>query len=132
VLSVIYEQDFLPCSFGGRPKLSAHHALATLNQVIAGGMISWVLEAPVTRFEVTWLTAQLNALTAKVSQIADRRSAEPEPAIDLIALKVAAGIAGTSSEAVRLWAKKDSSLGHKRGGRWVIDAARLSKKLGGG
>ena len=30
VLSAIYEQDFLPCSFGGRPKLSAHHALATL------------------------------------------------------------------------------------------------------
>src|SRR5258708_18199931 len=33
VLSAIYEQDFLPCSFGGRPKLSAHHALATLNEV---------------------------------------------------------------------------------------------------
>src|SRR5207302_1957227 len=28
VLSAIYEQDFLPCSFGGRPKLGAHHALA--------------------------------------------------------------------------------------------------------
>ena len=34
MLSAIYEQDFLPCSFGGRPKLSAHHALATLNEVI--------------------------------------------------------------------------------------------------
>jgi hypothetical protein len=45
VLSAIYEQDFLPRSFGGRPKLSDHHALATLNEVIAGGMISWVLEA---------------------------------------------------------------------------------------
>jgi hypothetical protein len=30
VLSAIYEQDFLPCSFGGRPGLSPHHALATL------------------------------------------------------------------------------------------------------
>jgi retron-type reverse transcriptase len=30
VLPAIYAQDFLPCSFGGRPKLSAHHALATL------------------------------------------------------------------------------------------------------
>ena len=38
VLSAIYEQDFLPCSFGGRPKLSAHHALATLNEVIAGAL----------------------------------------------------------------------------------------------
>ena len=50
VLSAIYEQDFLPCSFGGRPKLSAHHALATLNEVIAGGMISWVLEADLKNF----------------------------------------------------------------------------------
>src|ERR1700730_490311 len=45
-----YEQDFLPCSFGDRPKLSAHHALATLNEVIAGGMISWVLEADLKNF----------------------------------------------------------------------------------
>src|SRR5437764_9764808 len=50
VLSAIYEQDFLPCSFGGRPKLSAHHALATLNEVIAGGMIGWVLEADLKNF----------------------------------------------------------------------------------
>src|SRR5499425_3062946 len=50
VLSAIYEQDFLPCSFGGRPKLSAHHALATLNEVVAGGMISWVLEADLKNF----------------------------------------------------------------------------------
>jgi RNA-directed DNA polymerase len=50
VLSAIYEQDFLPCSFGGRPKLSAHHALATLNEVIAGGPIGWVLEADLKTF----------------------------------------------------------------------------------
>ena len=50
VLSAIYEQDFLPCSFGGRPKLSAHHALAPLNEVIAGGKISWVLEADLKNF----------------------------------------------------------------------------------
>src|SRR6201989_2798289 len=50
VLSAIYEQDFLPCSFGGRPKLSAHHALATLNEVIAGRMIGWVLEADLKNF----------------------------------------------------------------------------------
>ena len=50
VLSAIYEQDFLPCSFGGRPELSAHHALATLNEVISGGMIGWVLEADLKNF----------------------------------------------------------------------------------
>jgi group II intron reverse transcriptase/maturase len=50
VLSSIYEQDFLPCSFGGRPKLSAHHALSTLNEIIAGKKVSWVLEADLKNF----------------------------------------------------------------------------------
>jgi len=50
VLSAIYEQDFLPCSFGGRPGLGAHRALATLNEAIAGGMIGWVLEADLKNF----------------------------------------------------------------------------------
>ncbi|WP_287347229.1 reverse transcriptase domain-containing protein [Mesorhizobium sp.] len=50
VLSAIYEEDFLPCSFGGRPQLSAHHALATLNEAIAGGLTGWVLEADLKNF----------------------------------------------------------------------------------
>jgi group II intron reverse transcriptase/maturase len=50
VLSAIYEQDFLPCSFGGRPKLGAHHALATLNEMIAGRKVAWVLEADLKNF----------------------------------------------------------------------------------
>jgi group II intron reverse transcriptase/maturase len=50
VLSAIYEQDFLPCSFGGRPERGAHHALATLNEVIAGSKIGWVLEADLKNF----------------------------------------------------------------------------------
>jgi group II intron reverse transcriptase/maturase len=50
VLSAIYEQDFLPCSFGGRPGLSAHHALATLNEVVAGRKVGWVLEADLKNF----------------------------------------------------------------------------------
>ena len=45
VLSAIYEQDFLPCSFGGRPGRSAHNALSPLNKVIAGKKVGWVLEA---------------------------------------------------------------------------------------
>jgi RNA-directed DNA polymerase len=50
VLSCIYEQDFLPCSFGGRPKLSAHNALATLHEIISGRKVSWVLEADLKDF----------------------------------------------------------------------------------
>jgi group II intron reverse transcriptase/maturase len=50
VLSAVYEQDFLPCSFGGRSGVGAHNALATLNEVIAGRKISWVLEADLKNF----------------------------------------------------------------------------------
>ncbi len=50
VLSAIYEQDFLSCSFGGRPKLSAHHALGTLNEVIMGKKVNWVYEADLKNF----------------------------------------------------------------------------------
>ena len=50
VLSAIYEQDFSPCSFGGRPGLGAHHALATITDVIAGSKAGWVLEADLKNF----------------------------------------------------------------------------------
>jgi len=50
VLSAIYEQDFLPCSYGGRPKLSAHHALSNLNEIISGEKVGWVLEADLKNF----------------------------------------------------------------------------------
>src|ERR1700751_4686468 len=49
-LSAIYEQDFLSCSFGGRPGRGAHQALATLHERIAGGKIEWVLEADLKNF----------------------------------------------------------------------------------
>lgn len=50
VLSAIYEQDFLNCSFGGRPRRGAHNALATLNEIIAGKKVNWVLEADLKNF----------------------------------------------------------------------------------
>src|SRR3989475_7396082 len=50
VLSAIYEQDFLPCSFGGRPGRGAHHALATLHERIAGSKVEWILEADLKNF----------------------------------------------------------------------------------
>ena len=50
VLSTIYEQDFLPCSFGGRPGRSAHQALATLTEAISGRKVSCVLEADLKNF----------------------------------------------------------------------------------
>ena len=50
VLTQIYEQDFLKCSFGGRPDLSAHHALSTFNEIISGKKVSWVLECDLKNF----------------------------------------------------------------------------------
>ena len=50
VLSAIYEQDFLSCSFGGRPRRGAHQALATLHEVIAGRKVEWILEADLKNF----------------------------------------------------------------------------------
>jgi RNA-directed DNA polymerase len=50
VLSAIYEQDFLSCSFGGRPGVGAHQALATLTETIAGRKVSWVLEADLKNY----------------------------------------------------------------------------------
>lgn len=50
VLSAIYEQDFLNCSFGGRPGRGQHNALATLNETISGNKVGWVLEADLKNF----------------------------------------------------------------------------------
>ena len=50
VLSAIYEQDFLPFSFEGRPGVGAHQALATLTEAIAGRKVSWVLEADLKNY----------------------------------------------------------------------------------
>jgi RNA-directed DNA polymerase len=50
VLSAIYEQDFLSCSYGGRPGRGAHQGLATLHELVAGRKVEWVLEADLKNF----------------------------------------------------------------------------------
>jgi len=50
VLTAIYEQDFLPCSFGGRPGRGAHKALATFNEIVAGKKVEWVVEADLKNY----------------------------------------------------------------------------------
>lgn len=50
VLEAIYEPDFLNGSFGGRPGRSAHHALGTLNEIIAGKKVSYILAADLRNF----------------------------------------------------------------------------------
>lgn len=50
VLSAIYEQDFLNCSFGGRPNRGQHNALATFDEIVMNKKVSWVLEADLKNF----------------------------------------------------------------------------------
>jgi RNA-directed DNA polymerase len=50
VLESIYEQDFLPCSFGFRPGRSAHGALSALREGMMSMQGGWVLEADLRDF----------------------------------------------------------------------------------
>jgi RNA-directed DNA polymerase len=50
VLNAIYEEDFLDCSFGGRPNRSAHQAVATLHTAVSAKKVSWIYEADLKNF----------------------------------------------------------------------------------
>jgi group II intron reverse transcriptase/maturase len=50
ILNEIYEQDFLKCSFGFRPGLGCHHALATLNTILYRWKNEHVLEVDIQDF----------------------------------------------------------------------------------
>ena len=50
VLNAIYEEDFLNCSFGGRPGRGQHNALTTIDEIIGRNKVNWVLEADLKNF----------------------------------------------------------------------------------
>ena len=50
VLQRIWEPEFLECSYGFRPGLSAHDALRRLAEVITNGRTQWVVEADIKGF----------------------------------------------------------------------------------
>jgi len=50
VLEAIYEQDFLDCSYGFRPRRSAHHAVRTLDRIVHQGKVNWILESDIVSF----------------------------------------------------------------------------------
>ena len=49
VLEPIWEADFLPCSFGFRPKRSAHQALQAMREAIRAGR-TWVVDADIDSY----------------------------------------------------------------------------------
>ncbi len=50
VLEAVYEQDFLDCSFGFRPRRRAHDALRALDTALYRGKGNWILEADLASF----------------------------------------------------------------------------------
>ena len=50
VLEAVYEQDFLECSHGYRPKRKAHDAVRALDRAVDQGRVNWVLEADIVSF----------------------------------------------------------------------------------
>ena len=50
VLEAIYEQDFQDCSYGFRPKRSAHDALRALDRTVRQGRANWIIEADIVSF----------------------------------------------------------------------------------
>jgi RNA-directed DNA polymerase len=50
VLELVYEQDFLPCSFGFRPGRSAHQALQSLRTAIMSQRLRWVVDIDIVKY----------------------------------------------------------------------------------
>jgi len=61
VLEPIYEQDFLPCSWGFRPGRSAHQALQALRNAVMEQGLHWVLDVDIRRYFDTISHAHLRA-----------------------------------------------------------------------
>jgi group II intron reverse transcriptase/maturase len=71
VLEPIFEADFLPASYGFRPRLSAHHALETVRQTVTWGKRTWALDADI---QSCFDEIDHEALVAQIERrVSDRR-----------------------------------------------------------
>ena len=70
LIEPIFEADFQPCSFGFRPKRSAHDAIEVIRQTANKGY-DWVVDADIQSYFDTIDQERLMALVAK--RISDRR-----------------------------------------------------------
>lgn len=62
VLEQVYEQDFLDCSYGFRPRRSAHQALQALRDACMDGRLRWVLDVDIRQYFDTISHQHLRAL----------------------------------------------------------------------
>ncbi len=62
VVDAVYDQDFLPCSYGYRPGRSAHQALADLQEGLMSMGGGWVLEVDIKSFFDSLSHSQLRGI----------------------------------------------------------------------
>jgi len=65
VLNAIYEQDFLPCSYGFRPGRSPHDALDAIHRTMQDGSMAYVLEADIRSYFDAIVRDQLMAFVER-------------------------------------------------------------------
>ena len=84
VLGAVYEQDFLPASYGYRPKIGALHALRDLRKALMEMGGGWVLEADITSFFDSMVHSHLRSfLDQRVRDGVIRRTIDRWALIDL-------------------------------------------------
>lgn len=71
ILEAIYEQEFLPCSYGYRPKVGAKTAVENLSQELATGKYTAIVEADIKGFFDNLVHEQLIEMMTK--RLDDRR-----------------------------------------------------------
>jgi RNA-directed DNA polymerase len=65
LLNAVYEQDFLPCSYGFRPKRSPHQALTEVGRVLCTQPMEWVLEIDIVSYFDSIVRKQLMEMIEK-------------------------------------------------------------------
>jgi RNA-directed DNA polymerase len=65
ILNAIYEQDFLDCSYGFRPRRGQHQALDEVGRVICRKPTGWILELDITAYFDSIVRKQLMELIEK-------------------------------------------------------------------
>jgi len=65
LLNAIYEQDFLNCSYGFRPKRGQHQALDEVGRVLCAQPTGWILELDITTYFDSIVRKQLMEMIEK-------------------------------------------------------------------
>lgn len=93
VLDAIYEQDFLPCSYGYRPRRGAHQAIKDLTSELKTGKYHVVVEADIKGF--------FNAINHDLLMDMLAKRIDDKPFLKLICKWLKAGILETDGQVIQ-------------------------------